>query len=149
VSQAIRSEPTATPIPEQSLGELFATTSRSLSILVNRQIELAKAELAVTVRKGGIGAALLGAAAFLALFAVVFLSVAAAFGIAGLGIPNGYGFLIVGGLYLLVAIAAGLIGVNRFKRVQPPQRSISEAKASVEWAKHPTTAPAVECRRAG
>src|SRR3954471_945594 len=85
-------------IDEQSLGELVATATRDLSLLVHKEMELAKTELAAEVKRAGIGAGLLGGAGFIGYFAFLLMSVAAALGISdGFDIPAWAGFLIVGG----------------------------------------------------
>jgi len=135
------STPVSTPVEHQSLGQLFAAASRDLSLLVHQEIELAKIELKVDAKRAGIGAGFLGAAGALALFAAIFLSVAVAFGIAGLGLPLGIGFLIVGAVYLLIAAVLGLSGIRNMKKVGPPKRTIQTVKDDIAWAKHPTVAP--------
>jgi hypothetical protein len=130
-----------TPVEEQTLGQLFATASRDLSLLVHQEVELAKAELSVDLKRAGLGAGFLGSAGFFALFATIFLSIAAAFGLAGLGLPLGIGFLIVGGVYLLVAGILALGGLRSVRKVGPPKRTIRTVKDDIAWAKHPTTTP--------
>lgn len=131
----------AAPIEERSIGELFATVSRDLSLLVHKEVELAKAELASGAKKAGIGAGLLGGAGALAALAGLFLSIAAAFGISALGVSLGYGFLCVGGLYGLGAGLLGGLGVLRLVRVGKPERTIRTVHDSLTWARHPTVAP--------
>lgn len=131
---------TGTPIARQSLGQLFATTSRGISLLLHHEVELAKTEVSVDAKRVGIGAGVLGVAAFLGLFALIFLSIALAFGFAGLGLPLGIGFVIVGGIYLLGAALAVLIGIRAVKKVGPPERTIKTVKDDLNWVKHPTKA---------
>ncbi len=138
------STPTGTPIAEQTLGQLVATASKDLSVLVHKEIELAKAELSVQVKHAGIGAGLLGGAGFLGIFALAFLSTALAFGLAGLGLPLGIGFLIVGVLYLLGAGIFALIGKRNLSKVGPPERTVQTVKDDLAWVKHPTQVPAAQ-----
>lgn len=135
------STPVATPVDSQSLGQLFATASRDLSLLIHSEIELAKIELKVDAKRAGIGAGFLGGAGALGLFAAIFLSIAVAFGIAGLGLPLGIGFLIVGAFYLLIAAVLAFGGIRSMKKVGPPKRTIQTVKDDIAWAKHPTVAP--------
>ena len=125
-----------------SLGELVAAASRDLSSLVHKEIELAKAELAVDAKKAGIGAGALGGGGVFALFGVLFGSVAVALGLHALGLALGWSFLIVGVAYFLVAGVLALVGVRSVKQIGPPQRTIDTTKASIAWAKHPTRDPA-------
>lgn len=128
--------------PEQSLGELVATATRDLSLLVHKEVELAKAEISAEVKRAGIGAGFLGGAGFVGLFTLTFLSVAAALGIAAAaGIGDWAGFLIVGAAYGMLAGLLGLLGLRKVTKVRPPQRTIRTVKDDIAWAKHPTVAP--------
>src|SRR3954452_3816681 len=124
-------------VDEQSLGELVATVSRDLSLLVNREIELAKTELTSELKRAGLGAGFLGGGGFLAYFGALFLSVAAAFGIHALGLGLGWSFLIVAGAYFLMAGALARMGIKSVKKVGPPRRTIATVKDDIAWAKHP------------
>ena len=64
---------------EPTIGRLVADASRDISSLIRGEIALAKSELKISVRAGGIGAGLLGAAAFLGVLAVILLSISVAF----------------------------------------------------------------------
>jgi putative superfamily III holin-X len=129
-------------IDEQSLGELVATATRDLSLLVHKEIELAKTELATEAKRAGIGAGFLGGAGFVGVFAMLFFSVAGALAISeGADIPFWAGFLCIGALYGgLAALLAGL-GLGKVTKVKGPQRSIRSVRDDLEWAKHPTVAP--------
>ena len=127
---------------EPSLGELVATMSRDLSVLVHDEIELAKAEITADVKRAALGAGFLGGGGFLAYFGALFLSVAAAFGIHELGLGLGWSFLIVAGAYFGLAGVLALMGVKSFTKVGPPRRTIETVKDDIAWAKHPTRDPA-------
>jgi protein-S-isoprenylcysteine O-methyltransferase Ste14 len=128
-------------VSDQSVGELFATASRDLSQLVHMEVELAKAELLATAKKGGAGAALLVVALLVGFFATAFLLTAAAFGISALGVALGYGFVCVGGFLLIVALVAAAAGGLGLKTVKGPQRTKTTMSDNVAWAKHPRRAP--------
>lgn len=132
-----------TPPPEdQSIGELIATATRDLSLLVHKEVELAKTEIAAELKRAGIGAGLLGGAGFIGYFALLLLSVAAALGVAaGFDLPTWAGFLIIGGLYGAGAGLFAVLGLGKVVKVGPPQRTIRTVKDDLEWAKHPTVAP--------
>lgn len=133
--------PGGRPVDEQSLGELVATMSRDLSVLVSKEIELAKAELSVDVKRAGIGAGFLGGGGFLAYFGALFASVAAALGINELGLGLGWSFLVVAGAYFLLAAVLGLLGVKSVTKVGPPKRTIKTVKDDLAWARHPRSNP--------
>ena len=127
---------------EQTLGELVAAATRDLSLLVHKEVELAKTELSAELKRAGIGAGLLGGAGFLGYFALLLLSFAAAFGISeGFDWDLWIGFVIVGAVYAMGAGLFGLLGVGKVQGVGPPQRTIRTVKDDIAWVKHPTVAP--------
>jgi hypothetical protein len=128
--------------PQQSLGQLFAEASRDLSALVHDEIELAKAEIRRDVKNGVTGGAMFGAAAFVALLAVILLSIAAAYGLVAAGLHPGWAFLIVAGVYLLGAVLFALMGKRAVSKVGPPQRTIRTSKETAAFLKHPRSANA-------
>jgi len=120
---------------EPTVGQLVANASRDLSTLVRSEIELAKTELKKTAAAAGIGVGLFGAAAFLALLAIILLSIALAYGVSAIGLHPGWAFLIVAGFYLLIALVMVLIGKNQLGKAKGPQRAIETSKESVEALK--------------
>jgi hypothetical protein len=116
---------------EPSLGDLVASASKDLSTLVRSEIELAKLELTAEAKKAVIGGGMFGVAAVLGLFALIMMSFAAAFGIASLGLANGWSFLIVGGAYLLIALVLVFGGAGSMKKIGPPKRTIRTTKDTV------------------
>jgi hypothetical protein len=130
------------PTDDPSLGELVSVATRDLSLLVHKEVELAKAEISTELKRAGIGAGLLGGAGFIGFFAMLLLSVAGALGIAdGADIPAWAGFLILGGALGGGAGLFALLGLGKFVKVGPPQRTIRTVKDDIAWAKHPTVAP--------
>ncbi|MCW2607062.1 MAG: hypothetical protein JWO60_1755 [Frankiales bacterium] len=123
---------------DASLGELVAHATADLSSLLRQELALAKVELKTEVVSAGKGAGMLGGAGFSGLFALVFLSISAAYGISWLGVPLGCAFFTVGLLYLVVAGVLALLGKKNLSKVGPPEKTISTVKDDVEWAKHPT-----------
>src|SRR3954447_15336625 len=120
----------------QSLGELVAVATRDLSLLIHKEIELAKTEISAELKRAGIGAGLLGGAGFIGFFAMLLLSIAAALGIAaGFDIPVGSGFLIVGGVYGGGAGLFAVLGLGKVVKLGPPQRTIRTVKDDIAWAK--------------
>jgi hypothetical protein len=128
---------------EQSLGELVASATRDLSTLVHKEVELAKVEIKREVVAAGKGAGLFGGAGFAGLLALVFLSIAAAYGIANLlGDPPkvGLGFLVVGLIYLIAAAVLALSGKKKISSVGPPEKTIETVKDDVAMLKNPSGA---------
>lgn len=127
-----------TPLEDASLGELVASATRDLSTLMRKEVELAKLEIKQDVVAAGKGAGMLGGAGFVSLLAVIFLGVAAAYGLAGLGLPLGIGFLLVAVGYLLVAGVLALLGKRNLGKISKPEQTLATLKDDASWAKHPT-----------
>jgi hypothetical protein len=115
---------------EPTIGRLVTDASRDISSLITQEIQLAKSELKVSVKAGGVGVGLFAAAAFVAVLAVIMLSVAIAYFINwnGKGPALQWAFLIVFGFYLLVAAVLGFVGYRKFKQVGPPDKAIHQGK---------------------
>lgn len=113
---------------EATIGRLVADASRDISSLVQNEIALAKSELKVSAKFGGMAAGLFAAAGFLALLAVIMLSVAFAYFIHMTGLHLAWSFLIVFGAYLLIAALLGFVGVKKVKKVRAPERAIHQAQ---------------------
>lgn len=113
---------------EPTIGRLVADASRDISSLIQNEIALAKSELKVSVKAGGIGIGLFVGAAFLGLLAVVMLSVAIAFLLSMTGLHLAWCFLIVFGGYLLLAGVLALLGVRSVRKVRAPERTIRQAQ---------------------
>ena len=130
---------------DQSLGELVAVATRDLSLLIHKEVELAKAEITAELKRAGIGAGLLGGAGFIGFFAMMLLSISASLGLSrGAGIPLWAGFLCIGAAYAAGAGLFAMLGLGQVVRVGPPQRTIRTVKDDIAWAKHPTVAPEPE-----
>ena len=129
-------------VDEQSLGELVSTATRDMSVLIRKEVELAKVEITSEVKRAGIGAGFLGGAGAIGGLALFFFSFAGAFGISeGAGLPFWAGFVCIGGLYGMLAGGLAIMGLGALVRVRPPQRTIRTVKDDIEWAKHPTVSP--------
>lgn len=118
--------------PEPPIGALFSTASEHISMLIRAEVELAKAEITTSAKRGGIGAGMFGAAGVIALFSVVFLFIALAEGLVALGLPRWVSYLIVWVFFVLIAGLLVLIGVRLLKKVKAPERTIATLKDSKE-----------------
>ncbi len=118
------------PNPDDpTIGRLVADASRDISSLITKEIQLAKTALKVSVTAGGIGVAFFAGAAFIALLGVIMLSVAIAYFIHWAGLGLHWAFLIVFGLYILLAGLMGFLGYRKVKQVKAPERAIEQGKA--------------------
>src|SRR6476646_3711796 len=115
---------------DPTIGRLVTDASRDISTLISKEIQLAKSELEVSIKAGGTGVGLFAAAGFLAVLAVIMLSVAIAYLINwnGDGLALQWAFLIVFGFYLLLAALLVFIGVRKVKQVRAPEKAIAQGK---------------------
>jgi hypothetical protein len=113
---------------EPTIGKLVVDASRDVSTLIKSEIALAKSELRVSVKAGGVSIGLFAAAAFLALLAIIMISIAFAYFLHMTGLDLAWCYLIVFAVYLLLAGLLGFIGVRMIKKVKPPERAIEQAK---------------------
>lgn len=119
-----------TPVKDTdpTIGALVIDASRDISTLISKEIQLAKSELKVSVKHGGTGIGLFAGAAFIAVLAIIMLSVAIAYFLSMTGLHLAWCFLIVFAFYLLVAAALGFVGLKQVKQVKAPERAIHQGK---------------------
>ena len=113
---------------EPTVGALVADVSRDISALIQSEIQLAKAELSVSVKAGLIGSGLFAVAGFFALLGLILGSVAIAYFIHMSGLDLAWCFLIVFGGYLLIAGLLAVLGIISLKKIGAPKRTIATAK---------------------
>ena len=123
-------EPAVTEEP--TIGKLVVDASRDVSGLIKSEIALAKSELRLSVKAGGISIGLFAAAAFIVVLAIIMLSVAFAYFLSWTGLDLAWCFLIVFGVYVLIAGLLGFIGVRMIKKVKAPERAIEQAGRNKE-----------------
>lgn len=114
---------------EPTIGRLVADASRDISALVQSEIALAKSELTVSAKAGGIGAALLAIAGFFGLLLIILLSIAAAYFLTMTGLHAAWAFLIVAGAYALLATLLIFVGFRKLRKIRAPEKTIKTAKA--------------------
>jgi uncharacterized membrane protein YqjE len=122
---------------DPTIGRLVSDASRDFSSLLRNEIRLAKSEIQVSVKAGGLGIAMFVAAGFFAMMALIMLSVAIAYFINwnGKGLSLHWAFLIVFGFYLLIAAVLGLIGVRKVKKVRAPEKAMAQASEAKQILK--------------
>lgn len=135
-----RSVETGSPdLENASLGQLFSRLSEDLSTLMHQELDLAKTEMKEEASKAGKGAGLLGGTGVAALFGLLMLSFAAAWGLAA-AIPTGWAFLIVAVIYLAAAGVLFVKGRTELRSVRPvPEKTVETIKEDAQWARHPTS----------
>ena len=115
---------------DPTLGKLVMDAQRDISSLVSKEIQLAKSELKVSVKHGGVGVGLFAGAAFIALLAIIMLSVAFAYFLNwnGEGLDLHWAFLVVFVVYVLIAALLAYIGLRQVKQVKAPERAIEQGR---------------------
>jgi uncharacterized membrane protein YqjE len=123
-------KPDASTQGDPTLGKLVMDAQRDISTLISKEIQLAKTELKISVKHGGVGLGLFAGAAFLWLLGIIMLSVSIAYFIHwnGEGLDLHWAFLIVFLLYVLVAGVLALVGVKQVKQVKAPERAIEQGR---------------------
>jgi hypothetical protein len=122
---------------DHKLTALVTSATKDLSALVRDEIALAKAELRRDVKQAVMGSGLFAVAGVLAVFALIMLSFAAAYGIHAAGLGLAWAWLIVAGSYLLIAAACGGVGLLRLKGIRgvdATKRSANESLAVLKRA---------------
>lgn len=123
--------PVRAPSPDDpTIGRLVADASRDISSLVSKEIALAKSELKVSVKAGGLGIGLLAGAAFIAVLGVIMLSFTIVYFIHwnGSGLSLHWAYLIVTGFWFTLTALLGFIGVKKLKQVGPPEKAIEQGR---------------------
>lgn len=117
------------PAAGQSIGELLGQVTSDLSTLMHQELELAKVEAKQSATKAGKGAGMLGGAGLAANLMLIFLSLALAWLIGGwLGDSLGWGALVVGLIWGIVAAVLALQGKKEFKDLGLQQTAETASK---------------------
>ena len=125
---------------DRSTADLVKELSHQASVLVRREIDLAKVELAEKGRQAGVGMAALVGAAIVGLAALGALT---AFLILALdeAMPGWVAALIVTVLWAAVGVVLGLFGRAKLREMGSPvpEKTVDTLKEDLEWLKHPTS----------
>jgi uncharacterized membrane protein YqjE len=113
------------PPEERSVGELVSELTDEVKRLVRDEIQLARFELRHKGRRMGTGAGLLGMAGLFALFGTATLIAAAVLALA-LVMPAWLSALLIGGVLLLVAGLAALVGRKEVTQAGPVLKEVIE-----------------------
>lgn len=132
---------------ERTLGQLVAQATQDISVIVRKEIELAKAEVTGSLRFAAKAVPLLVLAGVLALYGLGLLLTAGAWGLTALGLPSWAGFLIVAGVLFVIAAILALVGRRALARVRPvPQRAIAGLEETVTALKDARAAGTAHAR---
>ncbi len=120
---------------ERPLSELLSNVTNEIATLFRKEVELARIETSEQVSRAAKAGGMLGAAAVIGFLDLILFSFAAAWALAEV-VPEGVAFLIVGGVYGLVALVLAAVGRQRLKTVKPvPEQTVETLKEDVAWAK--------------
>jgi uncharacterized membrane protein YqjE len=124
---------------DRSLGDVVNRISENASTLVREEIELAKTEIELKVKRLARGAAVAAAAGFFVFLGLIFAFDALAWGINDATDSLWIGFVAVFGLLMLLAAGSGWFAYRSFQAGAPPvpERAIEEAKRTKEAIEHP------------
>jgi hypothetical protein len=121
----------ATPSEEKasttSLGDLLTEVTRDLSTLMRQEIDLAKAELRQSATRAGKGAGMFGGAGYAGMMALLFLSIAAWWGL-GYLVGNALSAVIIAVIYAIVGLILFLSGRKAFKSIEGAPRTVETIK---------------------
>ena len=108
------------PVPvreERSIGELMGDVTRDLSVLLRQELDLAKAELRESATQAGKGSGLLAGAGVAGFLTLLFVSIAAWWGL-GYLIGNAWSGLVIAVVWGVVAALLVSSGRSELARVR-------------------------------
>lgn len=112
---------------ETSLGDLLGEVTRDVSTLMRQELELAKAEVRQSATRAGKGAGLFGGAGYAGHLTVLFLSLAAWWGL-GHVIDIAWAAVIVAVVWGIVAAVLFVLGRKELKSVQGAPQTVDSLK---------------------
>jgi hypothetical protein len=100
-----------------SVGELLADVSQDVTTLLRQEVELAKAEVKQSATRAGKGAGMFAGAGLAGHMVLLFLSVAAWWGI-GDSMGHGWSALLVAGIWLAIGAVLAVVGRSELKAIK-------------------------------
>lgn len=128
---------------EKSIRKLILQSIDDLATIIQKEIELAKAGIVDSFKKFTAGSALFLVAFLLINVALLFLLVAATFGLAAIGLPTWAAFLIVAGFMILLAFGLMIYGVKSFKKMQGTKKASQLARETREYLRENIKRPEI------
>lgn len=117
-----------------SLGDLLGEVTKDVSTLMRQELELAKAELKESAVRTGKGAGLYGGAAYAGMMCVLFLSIAAWWGL-GYLMGNAWSGLVIAVVWAIIALVFFLTGKKKLKTVKGAPQTVDTLKEIPETLK--------------
>jgi len=120
---------------DRSIKEIIDALKPQLQELVDKQVELARTELAPVGRQAGIATGLLVVGAVFMLVFLIILSLAGVYALK-LFVPIWAAALIVSGILLLIGGILAGSGANMLRKLDPkPHRTIRTLQQNINWLK--------------
>jgi uncharacterized membrane protein len=120
---------------DRSIKEIIEALKPQLQELVDKQVELAKTELAPVARQAGIAAGLLAIGAVFMLVFLIFISLTGVY-VLNLFLSLWLSALIVSGVLLLIGGILAGSGANILRKLDPvPHRTMRALQQNVNWLK--------------
>ena len=124
---------------EKSAGQLMKEVTEDLSTLIRKEVELAKQEVGESIAAKVKGAAIIGIAAFIGMFALMFglfaIRDGAADGIWTWGSWMWAADLVAMGILLVIGLLAALVAKKKLTAPFNTELTKKTIKEDVEWAK--------------
>jgi hypothetical protein len=126
----------ATRESSRPLTSVMTQIVSDLAYLLQTEIRLARAEIGEKISRAANGGILIGISAILLLTGLFVLLLAAVRWLEVAGLPNQWGFLLVGGVVVMAGIILALVGSRNLKgSVLMPDRTIEQVRADFTVAK--------------
>ncbi|HEU4330168.1 MAG TPA: phage holin family protein [Lapillicoccus sp.] len=121
-------DPTLRPAEDdRSVGELISAVSEDFSTLMRQEVELAKAEVRESAKRAGAGVGLLSGAGVATHMVLLFLSIAAWWGIAQ-WIGQAWSGVVIAVIWAIVALVLYSSGRSRLRQVEGLPRTVETTK---------------------
>jgi|SRR6478735_1869440 len=121
--------------PSPTVGELLSTVARDFGTLVQQEVRLAKAEMALKARNAGRSVLLVAAGGGLCAVGALAL-VAAAIAALDLALPIWLSALLVGVVLVLAGYLVLQLGLQKLSRIEPlPEQTLATIRENAAWAK--------------
>jgi len=112
---------------DTSLGDLLSEVTRDVSVLMRQEVELAKAEVKQSATRAGKGAGLFGGAGYAGHLTVLFLSLAAWWGL-GHVIDIAWAAVIVAVVWAIVAAVLFVLGRREMQAIKGAPETVDSLK---------------------
>ena len=129
---------------EKSIRQLILQSIDDLATIIQKEIQLAKEGLVDSFKKFTAGSALFIVAFLLINVALLFLLIAAAFGLAALGLPTWAAFLLVAVFMVMLALILAVIGTKSLKKMKGTKEASRLARETREYLRENIKRPEQE-----